>query len=123
MATNDRRLILANGERLVGEVKKTGHGGPTPFPRSYDEARDLVIHQTQQMLRSASSMPEAKKYPDELFVCFRLHPDMLAKSYEPDYIFAQVPELQKVGSRTWRLNLDDVAQTERVKKQKGDEKG
>lgn len=123
MPTDNRRLILANGERLVGKVEKKGTSRPSPLPRSYDEARELVIRQTGEMLRSAANISENRRYPDELFVCFRLHPDMLAKTYEPDSIFVQIPDLKKVGSRNWRPNLDEVAQTEKVKKQKGNASG
>lgn len=123
MPEDNRRLILANGERLVGRVEKKGTSRPSPLPRSYDEARELVIGQTGEMLRSASRIADNRRYHDELFVCFRLHPDMLAKTYEPDSLFTVIPDLQKVGSRNWRPNLDEVAQTEKVKKQKGNAKG
>ena len=73
-------------------------------------------------LASAVSFPSTRKYQEELFICVRLHPDMLAKSYEPDALFVAVLILEKIGSRNWRPNLDEVAQTERVKKQKGNER-
>jgi len=123
MPSDNRRLILANGERLVGKVQKKGTGRASPLPRPYDEARDLVIRQTREMLRTAANISPNRKYPDELFVCFRLHPDMLAKTYEPDSIFVQVPDLRKIGSRNWRPNLNEVAQTEKVKKQKENARG
>ena len=50
-------------------------------------------------------------------MCLRLHPDMLAKSYEPKAIFAKVPEIENIGSRSYRVSPEKVAQTKRVKKQ------
>ena len=118
MTSDNRRLILANGEKLVGKTDKTGHGRPSPFPRTYDEARDRVVDQMKDALQKAMSFDQVHKYKQDLFICFRLHPDMLAKSYEPEALFVEVPDLRKIGSRNWRPPLDDVAQTERVLKQK-----
>lgn len=118
MPNEERRLILANGERLVERTDKTGHGRASDLPRSYDEARARVVADIGQVLQSASGLQSARRYPEELVVCFRLHPDMLAKSYEPDRLFIEVPDLRKVGSRNWRPRLDQVAQTDRVKKER-----
>jgi Subtilase family len=118
MAESQRRLILANGENLVGVIPKPGGGGPTPLPRTYDEARERVVSQLTASLGKAISLPPTQKYPDEMVLCLRLHPDMLAKSYDPASIFIEVPELRNVGSRNWTTKSADVAQTERIKKQR-----
>lgn len=118
MPTNERRLILGNGEKLVGITEKAGYGRASPFPRTYDEARDRVVDQVKRALAAGTGIPRTRRYSDELFLCMRLHPDMLAKSYDPEELFIQVPDLKNVGSRTWRPNLAEVAQTERVKKQR-----
>jgi hypothetical protein len=88
------------------------------MPRSYDDARDRVVEQLKSTLAKATALDKVRKYQDEVFLCFRLHPDMLAKTYEPESLFIEVPDLKKVGSRNWRPFLDDVAQTQRVLKQK-----
>jgi hypothetical protein len=118
MPSDDRRLILSNGEKLVDKTEKAGHGRPAPLPRTYDEARDRVVEQMRDTLRNAGGLKPGRRYKDELFLCLRLHPDMLAKSYEPEALFFEVPDLKKVGSRNWRPKLGEVAQTERVKKQR-----
>lgn len=120
MANNERRLILSNGEKLVGITEKTGFGRGSPLPRSYDEARDRIVKDVKEALRRAANFKQASRYKDDLFLCMRLHPDMLAKSYDPDSIFVEVPDLQNVGSRNWKPNLASVAQTERVVKQRAD---
>jgi Subtilase family len=122
MPTDERRLILANGEKLVDKTDKTGHGRPAPLPRLYDDARDRVVDQVKATLRGAEGLGITRRYKDELFLCFRLHPDMLAKSYEPETLFVEVPDLKKVGSRNWRPKLEEVAQTDRVKKQRAGER-
>jgi hypothetical protein len=122
MPTDNRRLILANGEKLVGITEKIGHGRPSPLPRSYDDARDRVVEQLKTTLVKTTSLDHVHKYQEEVFLCFRLHPDMLAKTYEPEALFIEVPDLKKVGSRNWRPALDEVAQTERVLKQKAEQR-
>jgi hypothetical protein len=109
---------LANGEKLVGVIDKPGSGGPTPLPRSFDEARDRVVTQLTETLTQALALPKTKKYPDEVVLCLRLHPDMLAKTYDPESIFVEVPGLRNIGSRSWHVNTSEVAQTERIKKQR-----
>jgi hypothetical protein len=118
MAESQRRLILANGEKLVGVIEKPGHGGPPELPRSFDEARDLVVKQLSTALTQSAALPQTKRYPEDIVLCLRLHPDMLAKSYDPESVFAEVPELRNVGSRNWRVSTGKVAQTNRIKKQR-----
>jgi hypothetical protein len=71
-----------------------------------------------EALIKGGAIPASRKYSDELFLCLRLHPDMLAKSYEPETLFVEVPDLKNVGSRSWRPDLAAVAQTARVRKQR-----
>lgn len=117
MPDSGRRLILGNGEKLVGVVEKKSTFVPPAFPRPYEEARDRLVRHVSTALEKAKSIPPAKRHPDELVFCLRLHPDMLAKSYDPDAIFRQVPDLRNVGSRQWSAKLADVAPTSRVQKQ------
>jgi len=118
MPDSQRRLILANGEKLVGVIEKPTGFGPTRLPRTYDEARDRIVGQLTGSLARAAALPQTKRYPEEVVLCLRLHPDMLAKSYDPGSLFVEVPELRNVGSRNWTANLSEVAQTERIKKQR-----
>jgi hypothetical protein len=86
------------------------------MPRPYDAARDLVRAQVQVALRTLRGLPKEKRLPDESVLCLRLHPDMLAKSYDPQGIFGQVRDLENVGSRTYRVRTQDVAPTKRIKR-------
>jgi hypothetical protein len=116
MADRQRRLILGYGERYVQGIEKPRPGRGTEPPRSYDDARELVKKGLTDALTEFRSLPKAKKLPDEAIFCLRLHPDATAKTYEPSAIFADVPELRNVGSRTYRTSIDHVAQTKRIEK-------
>ena len=118
MADSQKRLILGNGERLVKAVEKPRFGRSPEPPRTYDEARSRVKEGIRRSLEVFDSLPARLKLPDEAVFCLRLHPDAQAKSYEPELLFDDIPEVRKVGSRAYRVRLDDVAETQRVLKKK-----
>ena len=117
MPDPQRRLILANGERYVAPVEKRSGFGLTEMPRSYGEARDLVKREVSTALAKFAALSPRKRFKDEAVLCLRLHPDMIAKSYDPQGIFGLVRDLENVGSRNFRLPTAEVAQTKRMKKQ------
>lgn len=117
MPDPQRRLILANGEKYVAPVEKRSGFGPTEMPRSYGGARDLVKREVGTALAKFAALPPRKRFKDEAVLCLRLHPDMIAKSYDPQGIFGLVRDLENVGSRNYRLPTAEVAPTKRVKKQ------
>jgi hypothetical protein len=112
-----RRLILANGEKYVKPVEKSHAGRPPEYPRSYEAARDLMKREVNTALNQFNELPSRKRMKNEAVFCLRLHPDMTAKSYDPQFIFAEVPELENVGSRNYRVAADEIARTARVKRQ------
>jgi hypothetical protein len=117
MPNPNKRLILANGEKFSTPVKKASGGAPKEMPRSYDEARALVKGELARAIEVVHGLPAAKRFGDEVVLCLRLHPDMVAKSYEPKGIFAKVQDLENVGSRSYRVSPKRVAQTKRIKKE------
>lgn len=117
MPEPQRRLILANGEKYVAPIEKHRGRGPTEMPRSYGEARDLVKREVGTALAQIAALPARKRFTDEAVLCLRLHPDMIAKSYDPQGIFGLVRDLENVGSRNYRLPAREVAATRRIKKQ------
>lgn len=117
MPETKKRLILANGERYVLPVKKAHGGHPTEYPRSYEEARNRVKQDVGMALEQFNALPVQKRMKNEAVLCLRLHPDMTAKSFDPTTIFADVPELENVGSRNYRVAADEIARTSRVKRQ------
>lgn len=121
MADGQRRLILGNGEQYVQDVPKQFQGRSPEPPRNYDEARDLVKAGVNAALADFSALPPTKKLADEAVFCLRLHPDAMAKSYDPTAIFSEVPELRNVGSRHYQAAADSVAQTKRVAKLREEE--
>lgn len=117
MPEHKRRPILANGERYVTSETKPSRGGPLEMPRTYEEARIVVKKEVATALEKFASLPPKKRRSDEAILCLRLHPDMVAKTYDPEGIFSMVRDLENVGSRSYKVASKDVAQTERIKKQ------
>ena len=122
MPDTNRRLILGNGEQYIQNVTKPASGRKPDPPRNYDEARDLVRAGVTAALADFASLPASKKLADEAVFCLRLHPDAMAKSYDPIAIFSEVPELRNVGSRHYQADAETVAQTKRVAKLRADDK-
>ena len=118
MADSQRRLILGNGEQYVQPVTKPLGGRAPEPPRTYGEARDIVKSGVQMSLRRLEELPPTKRLADEAVFCLRLHPEATAKSYDPVALFEDVPELRKIGSRSYRVATTDVAQTPRTAKKR-----
>lgn len=116
MPENQRRLILAHGEKYVQKLERQQSGTPPEYPRTYEAARDHVKRQVHRALGELAALPPRKRLADEAVFCLRLHPDMVAKSYDPCQIFGRVPELTNVGSRNYRVAADRVAETRRMRK-------
>ena len=112
-----RRLILANGEQYIRPEKKTRSSRPPEMPRTYGEARGLVKQNVQTALAQFNALPARKRLADEAVFCLRLHPSFIAKTYDPQPIFATVPDLVNIGSRSYKVPTTKVAQTERIRKQ------
>ena len=117
MPDTKRRLILANGEKYVTSETRKPRGGAPEMPRTYDAARAVVKKEVSTALQKFASLPARKRRSDEAILCLRLHPDMLAKTYDPKGIFSVVRDLDNVGSRNYKVGAKDVAQTKRIKKQ------
>ena len=122
MADTNRRLILGNGEQYIQNVEKPSAGRSPEPPRNYDEARERMKAGVAAALADFAALPAEKKLPDEAVFCLRLHPDAMAKSYDPVAIFSEVPELRNVGSRHYQAPADSVAQTKRVEKLRREDK-
>ncbi len=110
-----RRPVLANGEQYISPVKLSSRFHNPELPRDYADARDHVKTEIDNALRNFSSLPHQKRFSDELVLCLRLHPDFIAKSYDPQAIFSVAPDLGNIGSRSYRVAPTAVAQTERIK--------
>lgn len=117
MPEPQRRLILANGEKYISDVEKKPRGRPPELPRTFAAARDLVKGEVTTALQKFAALPTRKRFDDEAVLCLRLHPDMMAKTYDPAGLFGVVRDLENVGSRNYRLPAADVAPTKRIKKQ------
>ena len=116
MADTPRRLILANGEQYIESGSKTGSGRKKDPPRTYDEARDRLVSNIKSTLDLIRNEPAKKKIEGESVFCLRMHPDAIAKSYDPSPILERIPDLRSIGSRAYRSNISDVAPTKRLQK-------
>jgi len=117
MSINTRRLLLANGEEYIHPIEPQSSGGPATLPRSYEEARERVKAEIKGAMERLAELPEVKRLSDESVLCLRLHPDRMAKTYEPKAIFQTVGELENIGSRYYKAPAKRVGQTDRIKKQ------
>lgn len=122
MVDTNRRLILGNGEQYIQDVTKPVSGRSPEPPRSYTEARDLVKAGVTTALADYAALPDTKKLADEAVFCLRLHPDAMAKSYDPVALFSEVPELRNVGSRHYQAPAETVAQTRRIGRLRDEDK-
>ena len=116
MPEPQRRLILSNGESYARDIDKPGHSRPTERPRPYEQARELVKRDLTETLTQFGAMSARKKYDDEAVFCLRIHPDFIAKSYDPQGIFGLVRDLENVGSRKYKIPAAQVAPTQRIKR-------
>ena len=60
-----------------------------------------------------------KRIGEEAVACLRLHPDAVAKSYDPAAIFGEVRDLRAIGSRSYKVAAADVAETAGVRRRSG----
>lgn len=98
---NDRRPILVNGEYYVEPIKKGSAPVKTKFPRTYDEAREILLGDLKTTQEEFLSLPVEKRVSDPVF-CVRMHSKFIAKSYFPDTFFESSP-VTALGSRRWKV--------------------
>jgi hypothetical protein len=114
------RFILANGEQFIDSVK-TGHGGgPTQFPRSYEEARDLVKTSLTGTIANLREMKPELKLKDEQIVSVRMNPAFTAKSYDLQQLVHTRTNLTPIGSRPFKKNIAELPDKQAKKLLKND---
>lgn len=97
--------ILGYGEKMVGPVDKPSAGGEPDFPRSYFEARDMLLGQISHLKSELARIPIHKKM-DEVVITVRLNHKFLAKSYTPNAFFSEAG-VENIGSRRWLYASND----------------
>lgn len=106
--TKERRPILYKGESYSKPVTKGG-GGPPKEPKiTFDQAKEQINKDLDATIDSIRSISQEYKLPNELVLCFRLHPDFTAKSSFPTTLFpsSDKPEdLVEIGSRIWKKDI------------------
>lgn len=99
MSDNNRRPILGHGENLVEAFSKSSGFGKKSYPRSYEDAVNLVSTKLKTLKTDISKIPLNKRV-DKVVVAVKLHESFLAKSYTPDAFFRNL-EYENIGSRKW----------------------
>jgi len=91
--------ILGYGERLIHPITRSSGGEGPQFPRTYEQARQLVKQQINVLKSNIRDIP-AKKRMREVVATVRLNSKFLAKSYIPNSFFRE-SNMENIGSRRW----------------------
>ena len=94
MADNNKRPILYRGEKYSRPIEKK----PTIIPKepsiTFEESRDRLVSDINEISVRIRNAPETKKLPNETIVCVSVKDDYVAKSYYPEAIFGSSNELE-----------------------------
>lgn len=96
-ADEPRRPILGGGERLARAAERVTGGGPKYAPRSFDEARELLLPMVARTLTAARELPERLR-AERIYVEATLLPNYLAASHHPSSLEEEA-DLVVVGTR------------------------
>jgi hypothetical protein len=94
------RPILTGGERLRQRVEIARGGGEKSHPRSFDEARRLLLPQAAVLRERVERLPDFLR-GDRVIVEAQLSPNYLASSDFPERLF-EAADLVPVGTRQSR---------------------
>ncbi|KXG44543.1 S8 family peptidase [Tepidibacillus decaturensis] len=117
----DYMPIIGNGEKMIEPIQKSYGGGETVYPRSYNEAKNRVKKQVEEVKLRIEKIPEEKRMK-EVVITLRLNEKFLAKSYTPETLFRQT-QLQNIGSRRWVFQKDDELKYSKMHFVKIDQEG
>lgn len=109
----DRRPILGKGEYLVDSVRKKINTGPKKYPRTYEEGKELIINNLNNLKKEIPEIPKEKRM-NEVIIGIKLSEGFLAKSYEPNSLFRQF-EFKPVGTKYWETENKKKAKMNYVK--------
>lgn len=96
------RRLLVNGERLRVDVQATRSGGGTKYePQTAQEAREALLPQLRETLRTFDDLDDRLKSPEAVYFEARLLPNYISASDFPQSLLDQVGAVA-VGSRADR---------------------
>lgn len=96
---NDLYPLLGQGERLIEPITPGQRSAKKSFPRTYEEARELIKNQLKDLRYEIDNIPQQKRVEQIIFTV-RLNHNFLAKSYIPNTFFYQTG-MENIGSRRW----------------------
>ncbi|MGE4335137.1 MAG: S8 family peptidase [Pigmentiphaga sp.] len=103
MATpQQRNVLIANGQELIGALSWPLGGGPKWHPYSFADAQEALGPQLATISRTARAVPRAYSPRGEITAQIVLHPTFLAKSHFPAGILRDAG-LTILGSRSVRI--------------------
>lgn len=102
-ATN---FLIGNGEKLISkEVIKNG-GGSKQQPYTFEEAKERLSCQLENIINDISKLPDSAKPNDEAVLSVTLHPRYVSKSDHPQKFF-ESQSLIAIGSKPKRIKPDN----------------
>ncbi|MCW9020449.1 MAG: S8 family serine peptidase, partial [Flavobacteriales bacterium] len=113
-----KKPILFKGEVYSQLVPKGGGGNTKQMRHSFEEAREIVLRDVENIKTSLQNMPSSYRLPNEVILSFILEEGFSAKSYYPDSLFDLDSEkfgLTEVGSRIFRYEEANEENEEVVK--------
>ncbi|MDT2287635.1 hypothetical protein P7H17_18400 [Paenibacillus larvae] len=88
---------------MIELIKKKMRGGEKPYPRSYDEAKNRIKRQLEEIQGHIKEIPEENRM-DEIVLTLRLNEDFLAKHTFRTH-FSKRQDL-KILPRRWVFEKD-----------------
>jgi hypothetical protein len=108
-----KNLIIGYGETLTHTVKIKSGSGPKHHPYSYDEARQRVSQQLNNIIGDIALKPEKQCAVGQVVIKMTQHPAYLAKTYYPRGLLNEFG-LRDLGSRAVTITPDSWGKAKRT---------
>lgn len=108
-----RKPILGKGEYLVDSISKKSPSGPKAYPRTYEEGKQLVLENLENLNNIIPSIPTSKRM-DKVVIGVKLSEGFLAKSFEPNTLFREF-NFEPIGTKYWETEKNSKAKMNYVK--------
>lgn len=97
--------ILIKGEKLAQDITRTNTGGPKKFSYSYEQARDRIVNDINEINGELEKNKELY-LEDEIILNIRMSEGFIAKSYLPS-LFSDKESMKFVGARIYNRRIED----------------
>lgn len=97
-----KNFIIGFGETLTENVVIKQGGGDKSHPYSYEEARQALVNDLEQVISEVAEKPDNQCVNGEVVIEFIQHPSYLAKTYYPSELFKKFG-MKDVGSKAVKI--------------------